>query len=114
MKKSSPKVPPNDLAPSEEVTVEGGGEGCRAPTSRSSRFVLWERVPLIVDALNAERERRGTTRLQSSIDLFIFFNYKLHSLEMGYSGSVYLNAVVLFTQRAGMFGDWALSEVERL
>jgi len=67
----------------------------------------------ILEGLNAERDRSGMTRLEWSVDSFILFIHKLHSLEMRYSGSGYLNAV-LFSQRAGTFGDWALSEVDRL
>jgi len=41
----------------------------------------------ILEGLNAERDRSGMTRLEWSVDLFILFIHKLHSLEMGDSGS---------------------------
>jgi len=67
----------------------------------------------VVKSLNEKREKNGLEQIAWSLSLFTIFLHHMLTAGMGVSAPGYLNAV-LFVQRSGSFGTWALENQEEL
>ena len=67
----------------------------------------------IMESLNSARRRAGKAEVQLDRTLFVLLLSTMHDTGLARSCTGYLNAV-LFFQRSGIWGSWALQEQEHL